>query len=67
MKIDLTKRESVLNFIPMPPERERCGGAVLKKFEKNLKNDLTNEKSMLNYDSIAPDEGGADCKEASDL
>ena len=52
----------------MPPRTGKVlAEAVRKKFEKKLKNDLTNEKSMLNYNSIAPDEGDADCKEASDL
>ncbi len=52
----------------MPPRAGKLSDeAVRKKFEKKLKNDLTNEKSMLNYIPIAPDEGGADCKEASDL
>ena len=50
------------NFMRLLAARLRGCGAE-KKFEKNRKNDLTNEKSMLNYNSIAPDEGGADCKE----
>ena len=39
--------------------------AVLKKFEKNLKNDLTNGKSLLNYNSLRLKSSDAD--EASDL
>ena len=40
-------------------------GGAEKKFEKNLKNDLTNGKSLLNYNTLRLKSSDAD--EASDL